>query len=135
MFGYSSIHAITLPPKRLSPKRHMLAPHATAHAQDDLSTRGLGGEVGLEVRSLANLSATAVASILRPLATGAGGAGGLAVFVARTAASALAGRTLVCHKSQFPSDDQPEKYRYRCWPLPIINLLQEHLAPEVLFSV
>lgn len=60
-----------------------------------LSARGLGGEVGLELRGIANLSAIAVASVGGPLAASAGRAGRLVVLVLGAAASALAGGTLV----------------------------------------
>jgi hypothetical protein len=59
------------------------------------SARGLSGEVSLELRSVANLSALAVASVSGPLAASAGRAGGLVVFGLGAATSAVAGRTLV----------------------------------------
>jgi len=59
------------------------------------SARGLSGEVGLEFRSVANLSALAVASVSGPLAASAGRAGGLVVLGLSAAAGAVAGRTLV----------------------------------------
>ena len=60
-----------------------------------LSTSSLGGEVGLELRGVANFSALAVASVGGPLAASAGRASGLAVLGLGTAASAVAGGTLV----------------------------------------
>lgn len=55
----------------------------------------LGGEVGLELRGLANLGTLAVASVGGPLATSAGRAGGSVILLCGTAASAFAGGTLV----------------------------------------
>jgi len=61
-----------------------------------LSTRSLGGEVGLELRGVANLSTLAVASVSGPLAASAGGASGLVVLGVGAAAGTVAGGTLVC---------------------------------------
>ena len=60
-----------------------------------LSTSSLGGEIGLELRSVADLSALAVASVGGPLAASASRASGLAVLGLGAAASAVAGGTLV----------------------------------------
>jgi hypothetical protein len=60
-----------------------------------LSTGSLGGEVGLELRGVANLSALAVASVGGPLAASAGRAGGLVVLGLGAATGAVAGGTLV----------------------------------------
>lgn len=63
-----------------------------------LSARSLGGEVGLKLRGIANLSALAVASVGGPLAAGAGRASGLIVLGLGAAACAVAGGTLVCEE-------------------------------------
>lgn len=60
-----------------------------------LSTRSLGGEVGLELRGVADLSTLAVAGVGGPLAAGAGRASGLVVLGLGTAAGAVTGGTLV----------------------------------------
>ena len=54
------------------------------------------GEVGLELRGVADLSALAVASVGGPLSASAGRASGLVVLGLGTAAGAVAGGTLVC---------------------------------------
>jgi hypothetical protein len=61
---------------------------------ESLSTRSLGGEIGLELRGVANLSTLTVARVRRPLATGTSRARDF-VLLLGTAASALAGGTLV----------------------------------------
>jgi len=70
-----------------------------------LSTRGLGGEVGLELRGVADLSALAVAGVGRPLAASAGRASGLVVLGLSAATGAVAGRTLVWKSVSMFVDD------------------------------
>ncbi len=60
-----------------------------------LSARSLGGEVGLELRGVANLSTLTVASVGGPLAASACRASGLVVLGLGTAAGAVTGGTLV----------------------------------------
>jgi hypothetical protein len=96
--GYSFAHA-GAPSSNASPNA-MLRGHRLLNHQHNrippLSARGLGGEVGLELRGVANLSALAVAGIGGPLAASAGGASGLVVLGVGTAAGAVTGGTLVC---------------------------------------
>jgi len=95
--GYSSAHA-GAPSSNALPNA-MLGGHRLPNHQHYrrtlLSTRSLGGEVGLELRGVTDLSALAVASVRGPLAAGACRASGLVVLGLGAAASAVAGGTLV----------------------------------------
>ena len=95
--GYSSAHAGAIS-SNASPNA-MLGGHRLPNHQHNrsklLSTRSLGGEVGLELRGVADLSTLAVASVGGPLAASAGGASGLVVLGVGAAARAVAGGTLV----------------------------------------
>jgi hypothetical protein len=77
----------------------MLGGHRLSNHQHNrktpLSAGSLGGEVGLELRGVANLSALTVASVSGPLAASAGRASGLVVLGLGAAASAVTGGTLV----------------------------------------